>query len=141
MILKKSSVPGALVGTFASGDQLHCDINRVGVQERLAGDKSGFPGVGIVGDQPGKKYSGGGCFVSIVADILNIATDVFVVAGNYADRVAVGGYQRGRAQNESCIPLEVGTLERSAVDAALVASQTLQDPANGPGLRRRAIRR
>src|ERR1700740_3163751 len=42
MILEKSSVPGALVGPFASGDKLHCDVYGVCVQERLARDKSSF---------------------------------------------------------------------------------------------------
>ena len=69
MILKKPSVPGTLVGPFASGDQLHCDVYGVCVQERTARDKSSFSGVGIVREQPGKKCCARGCLGSVQTSI------------------------------------------------------------------------
>src|ERR1700746_1339756 len=48
MILEKPSVPGALIGALASGDQLHCDVYRVSIQESLAGEESRCPGGGII---------------------------------------------------------------------------------------------
>jgi hypothetical protein len=80
MILKKSSVPCALVGSLASGDQLHSDAYGVCVQERLGCDESSSPGVGIIREQPGKKYCARGSFGSVQTTIANIAADVFVVA-------------------------------------------------------------
>ncbi len=132
VILEKAAVASPLVRTFPARDQLQAHVDWVGVNERFGGQKTSFPRVRIISDQPSNEDRAGSDSAPIQTNIRNVAADIHVVMRNDADGVSVRRDDCRGPQNEDRVPFQICPLKWSDVDAALIARETPRDTANAP---------